>query len=153
MLNRSAGVQSAGCWLSLLHLSIFSWPQFIRAPSPFGLAWLSLPHQISTGNRTQLARRTQLSYIIVRHPLDLWNRMFDRHQAEKLSCSSQVTLFRCISLWVYHGNFFSSSHLISQFLPTQFPLITAIGMCHFLPVHHLEWHFARAEGQNTTHRL
>ena len=37
--------------------------------------------------------------------------------------------------------FFSSSHFISQFPPTRFPLITAIGMCHFLPVHHLEWHF------------
>ena len=37
--------------------------------------------------------------------------------------------------------FFSSSHFISQFLPTRFPLITAIRMCHFLPVHDLEWHF------------
>ena len=45
MLNRSPGVHSAGCWLSLLYLiSIFSGPQFIRAPSPFGLVWLSLPH-------------------------------------------------------------------------------------------------------------
>ena len=82
------------------------------------------------------------SYIIVQRPLnrllDLWNGMFDRHQAE--SYSSQVTLFRCISLWVYHGNF-SLSHFVSQFPPTRFPLITAIGMCHLLPVHHLGWHF------------
>ena len=36
---------SAGWWLPLLHLiSIFSGPQLIRAPSPFGLVWLSLPH-------------------------------------------------------------------------------------------------------------
>ena len=56
------GVHSAGCWLSLLHLiSIFSGPQFIRAPSPFGLVWLSLPHLVSsdwnsnsTGTRTPL---------------------------------------------------------------------------------------------------
>ena len=70
-----------------------------------GLVWLSLPHRPSTGTRTQLywncpcrtqlptscnstgnspqlARRTQLSYIVVRRPLDLWNRMFNRHQAE-----------------------------------------------------------------------
>ena len=61
---------------------------------PLGWVWLSLPHLVylhrqlhwnwtgrnSTG--TQLARQTQLSYIIVRHPLDLWNRMFNRHQAE-----------------------------------------------------------------------
>ena len=30
---------------------------------------------------------------------------------------------------------------VSQFQPTRFPLQTATGMCHFLPVHHLEWHF------------
>ena len=88
-----------------------------------------------------LARRTQLSYIIVRRPLDLWNRMFNRHQAE-----ITVMQFRGHSLpvhhsIVYHGNFFSSSHFISQFPPTRFPLITAIRMYRFLPVHHLEWHF------------
>ena len=41
---------SAGWWLSLLHLiSILSGPQFNRrprAPSPFGLVWLSLPHLV-----------------------------------------------------------------------------------------------------------
>ena len=37
--------------------------------------------------------------------------------------------------------FFTSSHFISQFPPLRFPLITAIRMCHFLPVHHLGWHF------------
>ena len=49
MLNRGPGVHSAGCWLSLLHLiSIFSGPQLIRAPSPFGLVWISLPHLTPT---------------------------------------------------------------------------------------------------------
>ena len=33
--------------------------------------------------------------------------------------------------------FFTSSHFISQFPPMRFPLITAIRMCHLLPVHHL----------------
>ena len=33
------------------------------------------------------------------------------------------------------GFIFTSSHFISQFPPTRFPLITAIRMCHFLPVH------------------
>ena len=134
---------------------------------PFGLMWLSLPHFFSNclvlywqlhwhlGRRTQLepdsvqlARRTQLSYIIVRRPLDLWNRMFNRHQAE-----ITVMQFRGHSLpvhhsVVYHGNFFSSSHFISQFPPTRYPLITAIRMCHFLPVHHLECRLW--PGQNTT---
>ena len=51
---------------------------------PFGLMWLSLLRLVynSVRSSTQLARRTQLSYIIVRRPLDLWNRMFNRHQAE-----------------------------------------------------------------------
>ena len=39
------------------------------------------------------------------------------------------------------GFFFTSSHFISQFPSTRFPLITAIRMCHFLPVRHQEWHF------------
>ena len=38
---------------------------------------------------------------------------------------------------MYHGNFFTSSHFISQFPPTRFPLITAIRTCRLLPVHHL----------------
>ena len=40
-----------------------------------------------------------------------------------------------------YGIFFTSSHFISQFPPTWFPLITATRMCHLLPVHYLEWHF------------
>ena len=76
--------------------------------------------------------------------------MFNRHQAE-----ITVMQFRGHSLPVHQSmsvpwEFFSSSHFISQFPPTRFPQITAIGMCHFLPVHHHEWHFARAEGQNIT---
>ena len=132
------GVHSAGCWLSLLHLiSVFSGPQLIRAPSPFGLVWLSLPHLVSNSTATQLARRTQLSYIIVRRPLDLWNRMFNRKQAE-----ITVMQFRGHSLPVHQSmsvpwESFSSSHFISQFSPTRFPLITAIRMCHLLTVHHL----------------
>ena len=49
--------------------------------------------------------------------------------------------------------FFILSHFVSQFPPTRFPLLTAIGMCHFLPVHHLEWHFGpgRRSKYNTVH--
>ena len=46
-----------------------------------------------------------------------------------------------VSLWEYNGIFFTSSHFISQFPPSRFPLITATRMCHLLPVHYLEWHF------------
>ena len=81
---------TAGCWLSLLHLiSIFSGPQLIRASSPIGLVWLSLPHLVSNSLEVcwqLLWHPTQLTYIIIQRPhdrpLDLWNRMFNRHQAE-----------------------------------------------------------------------
>ena len=148
------GGHSAWWWLSLLHLiSNFSGPQtpsgFPRAPS----AGCGFTYHISSslsdlpGTRTQLARRiqlarrTQLSYIIVRRPLDLLNRMFNRHQAE-----ITIMQFTGHSLPVHQSmsvpwELFSSSHFISQFPPMRFPLLTAIGMCHFLPVHHLEWHF------------
>ena len=83
-----AGVNSAGCWISLLHLiSIFSGPQFIRAPSPFGLVWFSLPLSAPTScNSTGTWLPSWLRYIIIQRPhnrpLDLWNLMFNHHQAE-----------------------------------------------------------------------
>ena len=51
---------------------------------PFSLMWLSLPHLVYNWPETPtpLACRTQLSYIIVQRPLDLWNQMFNHHQAE-----------------------------------------------------------------------
>ena len=116
------------------------------------LAWCGFPFHISLQlAATQLARRTQLNYLIVRRPLDLWNRMFNRHQAE-----ITVMQFRGHSLPVQQSmsvpwEFFSSANFISQFPPTRFPLITAIRMCHLLPVHHLGMAFlAGSKGQNTT---
>ena len=47
------------------------------------------------------------------------------------------------------GFFFTSYHFISQFPPTRFPLITAIRMCHFLRVPHLEWHFGPGQKVKT----
>ena len=147
------------CWVMAFFIASYQhllWtPNSIGVPEgPLGRVWLSLPHLLSNwpGTPTQLARRTQLNYIIIRRPLDLWNRMFNRHQAE-----ITVMQFRGHSLPVHQSmsvpwEFLSSSHFISKFPPTRFPHITAIGMCHFLPVHHLEWHFARAEGQNITRR-
>ena len=52
---------------------------FPRAP----LAGCGFPYHISSGTPTQLPwLLSWLSYIIVRRLLDLWNRMFNRHQAE-----------------------------------------------------------------------
>ena len=116
-------------------------PKFYWVPEgPLGRVWLFLPHLVYLRlTATQLL--SWLRYIIVQrpldHPLNLWNRMFNRHQAE-----ITVMQFTGHSLPVHQSmsvpwEFFSSSHFISQFPPTRFPLITAIRMCHFLPVHHL----------------
>ena len=124
---------SAGWWLSLLHLiSNFSGPQtpsgFPRAPSA-GRGFL---YHTRLPPSPTLLQLPVTSVLIVQRPLDLWNSMFDHHQAE-----ITVMQFTGALVWVYHGNFFNSSHFISQFPPARFPLITAIRMCHLLPVHHL----------------
>ena len=133
------------CWVmafftaSYLHLL---WtPIQSGAPSPFGLVWLSLPHLVYNSVRSLTGTLSWLSYMIVQRPLncllDLWNGMFDRHQAE-----INVMQFTGHSLPVHQSmsvpwEFFTSSHFISQFPPTRFLLITGIRTCHFLPVHHL----------------
>ena len=77
---------SAGWWLSLLHLiTNFSGPQLIRVPrGPLrpGVAFPTTSYQ-----QLQLSDFLSWpSYIIVQRPLncllDLWNCLFDRHQAE-----------------------------------------------------------------------
>ena len=106
---------SAGWWLSLLHL--------VSNPSDLQLFdFLSWP-----------------SYIIVQHPLNrplnLWNGMFDRHQVE-----ITVMQFRGHSLPVHQSMSvswaFTLSHFISQIRLRDFFWLLAIGMCHFLPMHH-----------------
>ena len=145
--TRGPGVHSAGCWLSLLHLiSNFSGLQtpsgFLRAPSAgCGFPYHSRPTPPPNLTWTVTWLLSWLSYVIVQcpldPPLDLWNCMFDRHQAE-----ITVMQFTGHSLPVRQSmsvpwEFFTSSHFISQFPPTRFPLITVIRMCHLLPVHHL----------------
>ena len=84
-------------------------------PSPFGLVWPSLPHLVYNSVRS----------------LTVWLLSW-------LLSSSGNNCHAGHSLPVHQSwEFFTSSHFICQFLPTQFPLITAIRMCHFLPVHHL----------------
>ena len=144
-------------WLSLPHL---------------GSNWLELYWQLHwpTGRRTHLEPELNsncpchcqlpqhpswLRYIIVQRlhdrTLDLCNRMFNRHQTE-----ITVMQFRGHSLPVRQSmrvswDIFTSSQFISQFPPKRFPLITAIRMCHFLPVYHLEWHFWPGQKVKTQH--
>ena len=67
---------------------------------PLGPVWPSLPHLVSGCLDVcwqLLWHPTQLNYIIIQRPLDLWNRMFNRHQAE-----ITVMQFRGYSLPVHH---------------------------------------------------
>ena len=158
LLNRSTGVYSAGCWLSLLHLVYL----------------LSNTTQLSTGssNSTVLLvflltclplssiRRSYITFKLPRGYMDtppqllpissdrdvslpltlewpVWSSPSENncHPVQR-SLSSGASAYESIM-----GFSLTSSYFISQFPPTRFPLITAIRMCHFLPVHHLEWHF------------
>ena len=83
------------CW-GLLHRGFWGPPRSgVAFPTTSGL-WVS-----GILLATALAPRTQLNYIIIQRPhdrpLDLWNRMFNRHQAE-----ITVMQFRGYSLPVHH---------------------------------------------------
>ena len=114
----------------------------IRGPEgPFGRVWLSIPQLFSDVSDPQLTDfLPSQSYVIVQRPLNrplnFWNGMFDRHQAE-----ITVMQFSGHSLPVHQSMSVPWDFYLVPFRqpspPTRFPLITAIGMCHFLPVHHL----------------
>ena len=147
LLNRSTGVRSAGCWLSLLYLvplclqlyclpsfsSVFDCPQFVG---------LILPSELPRGDMDTPPQLLPISCDRdVSLPLSLewpvWSSSSGNncHPVQR-SLSSGASVYKSIM-----GFIFTSSHFISQFPPTRFPLITAIRMCHFLPVRHPEWHF------------
>ena len=125
-------VHSAGCWLSLLHYQHLLWtPNSIGVPKgPFGQVWLSLPHLIynSFSNCLQLAiwLLSWLSYIIVQRPLDLWNRMFNRHQAE-----ITVMQFRGHSLQVRQSMRVSWDFLACPILLANFRHTISSPNCHW----------------------
>ena len=60
------------------------------------------------------------------------------------NCHPVQRPLRCVSLWEYNGIFFTSSHFISQFPPTRFPLITATGALPWMAF------LAGSTGQNLT---
>ena len=99
------GLHVRGCWRPNInfifwphcydrHVESFlfswCWGQLHRGfEGPLGRVWLSLPHLVSSCLEFYwqlLWNPTQLNYIIIQPPhdrlLDLWNRMFNRHQAE-----------------------------------------------------------------------
>ena len=108
MLNRRPG-GSAFCWLVLIPASslylIWSPTQSGVPRTPSAGWWLSLPHLVS--NSSDLRPTYFLyppSYIIFQSPtqsLEWYVR--SSSSGNNCHCSSQITLFRCVSLWVYHG--------------------------------------------------
>ena len=116
---------------------------------PFGLMWLSLPHLVY--NSVWSPTATVLTSVLTElynnsTPTQSPTRSLKSHvwssssgnncHAFHRSLSSGASVYECTM-----EIFFTSSHFVSQFPPTRFPLITAIRMCHLLQVHHSEWHF------------
>ena len=148
LLNRSPGVDSAGCWLSLLHLvqlrlQLYSPVLFLFNSS--ALYYLQTPtrwygHASTPPQFLPISGDRDVS-LLLSLEWPVWSSSSGNNcHAVQRSLSSGASVYESIM-----GFFFTSSHFISQFPPTRFPLITAIRMCHFLPVHHLEWHFWPAQ--------
>ena len=133
------------CWVMAFFTASYQhllWTPTHQGPNgPFGLMWLSLPHLVYNSVRSLTATvLTELytSSTPTQSPtrslkLHVWSSSSGNNcHAVHRSLSSGESVYECTM-----GIFFTSSHFISQFPPTRFPLITAIRMCHFLPVHHL----------------
>ena len=138
MLNWRPG-GSAFCWV--LAFSTTSCHQrvskLIGGPkAPSAEWWLSLPHLVSNSSDLQLTDFLSTpSYIIVQSPTQtlewhVWlSSSGNNCHAVHRSLSSGASVYEC-TMGFYPVSFFQPS------LPTRFLLITAIAMCHFLPVHH-----------------
>ena len=128
---------SAECWLSLPHLVTNGSPNSLGVPrAPSATWWLSLPHLVSNSSDLQLTDfLSSPSYIIVQSPTQslewhVWSSSSGNNcHAVQRSLSSGASVYEC-TMGIY---------LVPYCQPsphTRFLLITAIGMCHFLPVHH-----------------
>ena len=149
MLNRRPSGPTL-CWMMAFFIASYQqllWsPNSIGVPEgPLGRVWLSLPHLVYNSVRSLTG--TVLTSVLTElynssTPTQSPTRSLKSHvwssssgnncHAVHRSLSSGASVYECTM-----GIFFSSSHFVSQFPPTRFPLITAIRMCHLLPVHHL----------------
>ena len=129
---------SAFCWvLAFSTTSCHQWVSKLtgvpRAPSAGW--WLSLPHLVSNSSDLQLTDLLSSSYIIVQLPTQSlewhvwWSSSRNNCHALHRSLSSGASVYEC-TMGFYLVPYRQPSP------PTQFLLVTAIGMCYFLPVHH-----------------
>ena len=93
--------------------------------------WNSTGNSTGSSNSTELYNRSTPTRSLKLNSSSNGNNC----HAVQRSLSSGESVYESIM------GFFSLSHFVSQFPPTRFLLLIAIGMCHFLPVHHLEWNF------------
>ena len=163
---RAAQPEARGpfCWVmafftaSYQHLLRTSTHQGPKPPS----AWCGFPYHSSSITPTPTGTGTVLTSVLTElynssTPTQSPTRFLDSHvglsssgnncHAVHRSPSSGASVYECTM-----GIFFTSYHFISQFPPTRFPLITAIRMCLFLPVHRLGMAFlagSKAKIQHT----
>ena len=132
------------CWLSLLHLiSNLSGPQLNRGPREPLRSGVSFP----TTSRSNSVRSLTVRLLVL---TELYisststqspNQSLEWHvwlsssgnncHAVQRSLSSGASVYECTMA-------FTLSHFISQIRPRDLFRLLAIGMCHFLPVHHFE---------------
>ena len=136
------------CWVMAFFTTSFSAtsldPQLNRGPRAPS-AWRGFPYHISSITPSPDLTGTNLTSVFT----ELYNSLTStqsptrslkshvlslssENNSHNRSLSSGASIYECAM-----GIFFTSSHFISQFPPTRLPVITAIRMCHFLPVHHL----------------
>ena len=129
-----------------------------KAPS----AWCGFPYHISSITSTPTVTGTLLTSVLTElyhssTPIQSPTRSLKSHVWSSSSGNNCQAVHRSLSFGasVYEctmGIFFTSSHFVSQFLPTRFPLITAIRMCHLLPVHHLGMAFLAGSKVKIQHK-
>ena len=134
-----------------------------RGPLRPGVAFLTTPRltptptltvTVLTSVLTELYNSSTPTRSLTRSPTrslksHVWSSSSGKNcHAVHRALSSDASVYKCT-----RGIFFNSSHFISQFPPTWFPLITTIRMCHFLPVHHLGMAFLAGSKAKIQQRL
>ena len=137
---------------TLMAISVVSF-SFSRAAPGGPLCWLSLPLLVINSSVLQLTYfLSSPSYIIVQSPTQslewyVWSSSSGNNcHAVHRSLSSGASVSEC-TMGFYLVPYCQPSP------PTRFLLITAIGMCHFLPVHHFRMACLAGSKVNIQHVL
>ena len=134
-LNRTATYWPPLLWPSALCLSRS--PGLLnRRPEGSAFCWLSLPYLVTNSPDLQLTDfLSSPSYIIVQSP----TQSLERHVRSSSSGNNCHIVHRSLSSGASVYECTMGFYLVPYCQPSppmRFLLITAIGMCHFLPVHH-----------------